>query len=148
MKKLKFILLALVFVLFCNGSCKEKIDKYSITIKNNSDKEIMFGWSSHSSVAQDPTCLKGGTRREFENKKINFGIKAYSSKKEGMDLFVESMQRNPNRVLSIGIFYLEDIETMSCEEFMQVYPLKKEWQVTLEDIMNAPDFNLVLEYTP
>jgi hypothetical protein len=148
MKKIIFILGFFIFALFCSGSCKEKIDKYSITIKNSSDKEIIFGWSSHSSVAQDTTCLNGGTKSEYQGLIAGFMVRPYSNKKKGIDLFVESMQINPNKVLSIGIFYLEDIDAMSCEEFVQVYPLKKEWQVTLSDIMNAPDFNLVLGYTP
>ena len=148
MKKYNFILLVLIFVFFCSGSCKEKVDKYTIIIRNNSNKEIIFLWSLHSSVAQKPTCLTGGTKREYENLIESFMIRPYSNKKEGIDLFVESMQTYPNVVLSIGIFYREDIDAMSCEEFVQVYPLKKEWQVTLSDILNAPDYNLVLEYTP
>ena len=153
MKKLNFILVLLIFVLFCSGSCKKEEDKYFITIKNNSDKEIIrIGMvytpiSDYSSIAQDTTCLKL-SGKEYDNFILHNMIKPFSSKKDGMDIRVENMQSYPNQVFSIGIFYLEDIETMSCEEFVQKYPLKKEWQVTLEDIMNAPDFNLVLEYTP
>lgn len=57
----------------------------------------------------------------------------------------ESLISRPNDTLYIGVFCRKDIDTMSCEEFKQKFPLKKEWKVTLAD-MQACDWTLV--YTP
>ena len=160
MKKYNFIILVFISVLFINGSCEETTDKYYITIQNNSDKEIVFisatytTASVNTSMAQNTFCLKLPEKMYYSSFIRDFVIKPYSSKKKGMDMTVKHMQTYSDVVLwwSVGVFYLEDFAgaNESCEELKlkQKYSLKKEWQITLEDILNAPDFNLVLVYTP
>ncbi|GHS89448.1 hypothetical protein FACS1894201_10820 [Bacteroidia bacterium] len=152
MKTYKFILLIFISVLFCSGSsCERQEYQYYITIKNNSDKEIIcLGMicnptiSDRTSIAQDTMCLKrqGRAYRNFIRDKM---IKPYSSKKDGADLTVKHLQTYPVLVWYIGVFNRIDIDTMSCEEFEQKYPLKQEWKVTLAD-MEACDWTLV--YAP
>jgi hypothetical protein len=135
----------LIFVLSCSSRCEKEDDKYYITIKNNSSKEIIYVWSSYFSAIEDTSCLK--IIMESDKFIRDSKIEPYSSIKKGIDDSVEGMQTYPNTYLFIGIFYREDIDKMSCEEFTSIYPLKKEWKVTLEDL-EAANFNLVLEYTP
>ena len=59
-------------------------------------------------------------------------------------MIVNTLQTNPNFMWSLGVFNRIDIDTMSCEEFEQKFPLKKEWKVTLAD-MQACDWTLVYE---
>jgi len=149
MKKYNFILLLFTFMIFfCGSSCdRKKENKYFITIRNNSDKEIIFDSATAHSIAKNPSCFKLGGR-EYSDFINDRKIKPYSSKKWGIDLTIEFMQTYPNiKAYSIGIFYRTDIETMTCEEFRQKYPIKKEWNVTLADF-EACNFDLVLEYTP
>ena len=54
----------------------------------------------------------------------------------------ELVLKYPNDTLSIGVFNRIDIDTMSCEEFEEKFPLKHEWRVTLAD-MKACDWILV-----
>ncbi|MDR1180637.1 MAG: hypothetical protein LBL13_01470 [Bacteroidales bacterium] len=142
MKKYKFSLLIFIFVFFCNGSCKEKMGEYFITIQNNSDKEIICIGLMNISVAQDSLCIKPTTKFEYEDFIYNNMIKPYSSRKIEIDMIVKEMQIYPDIVWYIGVFNRIDMDTMSCEEFKQKYPIKKEWQITLAD-MEAVNWTLV-----
>ncbi len=145
MKTYKFILLIFISTLFCNGSCESQEKQYFITIQNNSDKEIVFQGSLLSSIAQDSMCFKPMTGMEYEDFIYLRLIKPYSSRKVEIDIIVKNLQANPDIMWSLGIFNRIDIDTMSCEEFEQQFPLKKEWKVTLAD-MQAADWTLI--YTP
>jgi len=46
---------------------------------------------------------------------------------------------------SIGIFDWDDVDKMSCEEFERVYPIKKVWDLTLEELEAC---NWTLVYSP
>ncbi len=146
MNKYAFILLLSILTLIHSASCERKTDKFSITIVNHSDKEIIFIGSVYSSVAQDTGCIKPTTRLEYGDFIYSNMIKPYSSKKIGIDGLVEHMQTYPDIIKwwSLGIFNRIDMDTMSCEEFEEKYPLKKEWKVTLAD-MQACDWTLVYE---
>ena len=156
MKKYKFILLALLLTLLCSNGCEDRIDKYSVTIQNNSNKEMICigmvytSHSVHSSLLEDTSCIIVSGKFGYSNFIDDFMINPYSSRKFGMDHMVESMQTypDPKHLYCLGVFNRIDMDTMTCEEFEQHYPLKKEWKITLADIIGAPDFNLVLEYTP
>jgi len=74
-----------------------------------------------------------------------FLISPYSSRKIGIDIMVDYLQTYPNATWFLAVFNREDIDNMSCEEFKKAYPLKKEWQLTFEDLQ-ACDWTLV--YTP
>ena len=152
MKKYKYILLLFAFMLFFSGSCENNRGNQNfITIQNNSDKEIVFLSAIYFSIAQSPFCIDFTRmiRREYHSFIRNFTIEPRSSKKTPIDLTIEAMQNHPDVVewISIGIFYRQDIETMSCEEFKQAFPIRQEWRVTLADL-EAVDFNLTLVYNP
>jgi hypothetical protein len=145
MKKYNIIILLLfVCILLGSGSCENREGQYYITIQNNSDKEVIFMGSTHSSVTQDTQCIKPTTNFEYVDFIYSNTIKPFSSKKKEIDRLVEHMQTY-NLTWSLGIFNRIDMDTMSCEEFKQKYPLKKEWQATLAD-MEACSWTLV--YTP
>lgn len=145
MNKYTLILLIFISALFCCISCESQEKHFFITIQNNTDKEIVYQGSLHSSIALDTMCFKPMTKKEYEDFIYSRLIKPYSSKKIEIDMIVNNMEANPDIVWSLGIFNRIDIDTMSCEEFKQVFPLKKEWKVTLAD-MQACDWTLV--YTP
>lgn len=142
MNKYKYILLIFISALYCCISCESQDKHFFITIQNNTDKEIIYQGSLHSSVALDKMCFKPMTKKEYEDFIYSRLIKPYSSRKIEIDMIVNNLQSIPNSTWSLGIFNRIDIDTMSCEEFEQVFPLKKEWKVTLDD-MQACDWNLV-----
>ena len=144
MKKYRYILLIFVLALFVNGSCKHQEGQRFI-IRNNSDKEIVI-INSYCSVAQDTSCfIQNMTKREYEDFIYYRMIPPHSNKNFERIRWGESVISRPNDTLYIGVFYRADIDAMSCEEFEQQFPIKKEWKVTLAD-MQAADWTLV--YTP
>ena len=72
-------------------------------------------------------------------------ISPHSSRKIGIDGVIESMKDDLGRSYSLGVFNRIDLDTMSCERFKQVYPLKKEWVLNIDDLLSG---NLTLVYTP
>ena len=143
MKTYKFTLLALSFFLFCSSSCETPKAQYFI-IQNNSDKEIIIV-NADFPIPRESNCLKSGARFEYEALIRDRMIKPHSNKNFERSSWGEYMFSHPNDTLYIGVFYREDVDRMSCEEFEKIFPLKKEWKVTLAD-MKANDWTL--EYTP
>jgi hypothetical protein len=144
MKAYKYIVLMFVLPLFANGSCEHNENQRFI-IRNNSDKEIVI-INSYRSVAQDTSCfIQNMTKREYQDFIYYRMIPPHSNKNFERIMWGESLISRPNDTLYIGVFYRTDIDAMSCEEFEQEFPLKKEWKVTLSD-MQAADWTLV--YTP
>jgi len=139
MKKYRFILFALIFTLFCGGSCKYEEGQRFI-IQNNSEQEVMIVNAWYSSIT--PGCIKPTTKVEYEDFIHSRMIKPRSEKNFERNKFAEYMMEHPNTILYFGVFYRIDMDTMSCEEFKQKFPLKKEWKVTLAD-MEACDWTLV-----
>lgn len=147
MKKYNFVLLLLVFILFCSGSCEHSKEGQRFIVQNNSDNEIVVVWGFYSPVSKErESCFKPTSK--FEHRDLmDISIKPHSSKnfeRNGGGIG-EYVVNHPKDTLYIGILHRIDIDTMSCEEFKQKFPLKKEWKVTLAD-MQACDWTLV--YTP
>jgi len=143
MKIYKYILLIPIFVLSINGSCEHQEERQRFIIQNNSEQEIIIvnAWFS---IPRESSCLTSGAQFEYENLIRDRMIKPHSSKNFERVRWVESLISRPNDTLYIGVFYRADIDTMSCEEFEQEFPLKKEWKVTLSDIQAA---DWILVYT-
>ena len=59
--------------------------------------------------------------------------------------FHQFLNNTPDDTLYIGIFNLCDIDTMSLEEFKIKYPIKHEYKITLQDMI---DNNWTLVYPP
>lgn len=129
-----------------SGSCERQEDKnkYHLIIQNNSDKILYVEGSICFSVALDSTCKKPTTRMEY-NQLIHYLTQPFTSQKMGADVIVDEMMIHPETIWSIGVFHWEDIETMSCEEFTRVFPLKKLWELTLDDLESC---NWTLVYSP
>ena len=145
MNKYTFMIPLLIFVLFYNSSC-EREENQRFIIQNNSDKEIIIINAHYHSIAQDTSCfIQKMTEREYSDFIRDRMIKPHSSKNFERGMWGEYMISYPNDTFYFGVFYRADIDTMSCDEFKQKYPLKKEWQVTLAD-MEVCDWTLV--YTP
>jgi len=134
-------------VLHCGGSC-ERADnnQYHLTIYNNSEEDIVSFGSLYHSMALEKECVKPSTRLEYLDLKRKV-IKPYSSQINGIDLVVDFMRTYPDIIWkwSIGIFDWDDVDKMSCEEFERVYPIKKVWDLTLEELEAC---NWTLVYSP
>ena len=134
-----------VFVLSVNGSCEHQEEGQRFIIQNNLDKEIVI-INSYRSVIQDASCfIQNMTKREYQDFIYYRMIPPHSNKNFERIRWGESLISRPNDTLYIGVFYRTDIDTMSCEEFEQKFPLKHEWRVTLS-VMETYDW--VLVYPP
>jgi len=143
MKPYKYIPFILFFALFVNGSCEYK-EGHRFIIQNNSDLEIIPIFDMYYSISQRPVCIKPSTRIEYGDFIYYNAIKPYSSKNFERTRAAEDLMSHTTDTIYIGVFNRIDIDTMSCEEFKEKYPLKKEWKVTLAD-MQACDWTLVYE---
>lgn len=142
-----FVLL-ITTIFLCSGSCERPVeDQYSILLLNKSDQEIVYQGSNVFSMSRDTFCYgtKNLTKMEYEEFIYDFMISPHSSRIIGIDGVIESMKDDPGRSYSLGVFNRIDLDTMSCERFKQIYPLKKEWVLNLDDLLSG---NLTLVYTP
>ena len=146
MKPSTYILLTFVLALFVNSKCEYQ-EGQRLIIRNNSEQEIIIVYSWVREIPRELGCLSPTTMAPFEYRNLinNMMIKPHSSRNFERIRLGDNVISSPNDTLYIGVFYRADIDAMSCEEFEQVFPLKKEWKVTLVD-MQAADWNLV--YTP
>ena len=143
MKPYKYIPFILFFALFVNGSCEYK-EGHRFIIQNNSDLEIIPIFDRYYSISQRPVCVKPDTRIEYGDFIYHNAIKPYSSQNFERTGAAEDLMSHTTDTIYIGVFNRIDIDTMSCEEFKEKNPLKKEWKVNLAD-MQACDWTLVYE---
>jgi hypothetical protein len=141
MKTYKFVLLIFISFLFCNSRCEYE-EGQRFTILNNSDKEIIILLNVITVEPKDTFCIKQFTRLEYGDLIHYYMIEPNSYKNLEKSRIGERVLKYPNDTLSISVFNRIDMDTMSCEEFKQKYPLKKEWKVTLAD-MEACNWTLV-----
>ena len=142
------LFLILTSMSLCSGSCERQVeDQYFIMLLNNSDQEIIYQGGCVLSMSRDTFCYSKTVmmRSEYEEFIYDFMISPHSSRMIGVDGAIEIMKEDPVRSLSLGVFNRTDVDTMSCERFKQVYPLKKEWVLTLDDLLSG---NLTIVYTP
>jgi hypothetical protein len=137
MKKYNVILLLFIFTLFCSGSCEDNAQRF--IIQNSSEQEIIVIYSMHRLC---PSCFITGkeTKVEYEEFIYYRAVKPHSYK--NFTVLGSYMSENKYDTCFIHAFNRIDMDTMSCEEFKQKYPLKKEWKVTLAD-MEACNWTLV-----
>lgn len=147
MKKYNFLLLVFIFTMFINGSCENQ-DGHRFIIQNNSEQEIIILTANFSMVSANhnytPMCLKPMTDSEYNDLIFYNMIKPHSNKNFERQRFGDNLINNPNDTLYICIFNRIDIDTMTCAEFDQKFPLKREWKITLTD-MEVCDWTLVYE---
>lgn len=144
MKNFNIILALVVFMLYCSGCCKYR-EGLPFYIQNDSDQEIIATWNLYLPIPRENGCIKPPTQYEYEVLISSLMIRPYSKRNFESNRVREYMLTNPNDSLFVAIFNRIDVDTMSCKEFERIFPIKKEWEVTLED-MEACDWTLV--YTP
>ncbi len=124
--------LFLFLLLLINSSCKHNEEHPSFVIKNGSDKEIVVQFSLYGPISQDTCCMKPPTTYEYSELRRSRVVLPNSEK--CFEEIAELMTQHPADALYVGVFYLEDIDTMSCEEFEQLFPIRKEWETTLSQL--------------
>lgn len=142
MKSYRYMILIFFSALFCNGSCEHSAVGHPFILRNNSNKAIVVQFATDSPISQVPSCMKPATSSEYEKMIHQKVVFSNTEKNFERNRLGEYMVSRPNDTLYIGVFHLTDIDTMSCEEFEQEFPLKKEWKVTLAE-MQATDWTLV-----
>ena len=124
-------------------SCESNND---FLILNNSDDEIIVVNDDKSFVKNKPLFMHSETWRYKEQYDFEFlkyvRIHAHSSddRFSYRALFYEGID-----TLCIAVFNLLDCDTLSFEEFKQKYPIKHEFKVTLQDMI---DREWTLVYPP
>ena len=126
------ILLLFVLPLFISGNCKHNEEHPSFIIKDESDKEIVVQFSLYGPISQDTCCMKPQTTYEYSELRQSKVV--FPNSEKCFEEMAELMTHHPADTLYIGVFYLDDIETMSCDEFEQLFPIQKEWGMTLPQL--------------
>ncbi len=111
-------------------------------IQNNSEINIIIVWSLSGPLPKESNCIKPSTESEYEELIHTNMVESHASKDFERVRLGEWMMAHPDDTLYVGGFNLIDIDTMSCEEFEQEYPIKHEWKVTLADMVSC-DWTLV-----
>lgn len=136
MKKISIILIIKVL---CLISCTPQ---QRFTIVNNSEETILVV-HNNKSVKMNPIYdihPEENTKSEY-NEMLNFSsIKPHSNK--NIDYWGDYIRDTPNDTMYLGIFFVIDLDTMSLEEFKTKYPIRYEFKVTLQDMINR-DWTLV-----
>ena len=124
MKNFNIILALVVFMLYCSGCCKYR-EGLPFYIQNDSDQEIIATWNLYLPIPRENGCIKPPTQYEYEVLISSLMIRPYSKRNFESNRVREYMLTNPNDSLFVAIFNRIDVDTMSCEEFVQLFPLKK-----------------------
>jgi len=132
-----FIYSIVAFLIIVCGSCEES-NQQSLIILNNSDKTVFL---SLSGFQGEPECIKPANKHDYNNMLRNNAIGAHS-KIDLKDRLSDSFLSG-HKTLFILVFDRMDVDTMSCEQFEQIYPIKKQWQLTKSE---AELSNWVLTY--
>lgn len=138
-----YLVFLFVLPLFINNNCKHNEEHPSFVIKNESDKEIVVQFSLYGPIGQDTCCMKPQTTYEYSELMHSKVVSPNSEK--CFEEMAELMIHHPADTLYIGAFYLDDIDTMSCEEFEQLFPIQKEWKITLSQL---EELDWTLNYIP
>ena len=125
------------FLIFVCGSCEESHDQ-SLLIYNNSDKTVIL---TLSGFLIEHECRKPANKYDYNNMLRNNAIGAHS-KIDLKDRLSGSFLSGQD-TLFIQVFDRIDVDTMSCEQFAQIYPVKKQWELTKSE---AELSNWVLTY--
>lgn len=125
-------------------SCNEEIEGVdAIKIINNSDDDIVF-FNNHESFYNDKLVggeKGGGTTREYKDFLRDRCIPSHSVK------YFDHWRKYINErykvdTLFLAIFNKLDHDTLSRDEFSSKYPIKYEYKVTLQDMIDC-DWTLV-----
>lgn len=134
MKKISIILIIKVL---CLISCTPQ---QRFTIVNNSEEEVMVVRDSRS-ILRDSIFRHPDNTAKSEYKEIlrDTRIKPHSSR--SIEYWGKWMYDYPDTTF-FGIFNIIDLDTMSLEEFKSKFPIKHEFKVTLQDMIDR-DWTLI-----
>ena len=135
MKSIIYLIVVLIIVV-CS-SCEEP-QYQSLILFNNSDKTVIL---TLSNFPMPHECRKPSGKYEYNNMLRNNAIGSHSKidlKYRLSDSFLSGQD-----TLFILVFDRIDVDTMSCEQFVQSYPVKKQWELTKSE---AELSNWVLTY--
>ena len=135
------LFISIVLSLFFISCFDDSKDSDSFKFVNNSDDDIMFVYGKVSHYTRKMIRPYRETSSEYNNLLRNGCIPAHSYKHfDYMKKMVyEAFESD---TLFIAVFNLLDYDTLSTEEFDNKYPIKHEYQVTLQDLIDC-DWTLV-----
>ena len=135
MKKISIILIIKVL---CLISCTPQ---QRFTIVNDSEEEIMVVRHGRRSILRDSIFIHPDYTAKDEYKEIlrDTRIKPHSSR--AIEHWGNWMYKYPDTTF-FGVFNIIDLDTMSLEEFKSKFPIKHEFKVTLQDMIDR-DWTLV-----
>ena len=126
------------------SSCCENVNVDAFKIVNNTDDDILFFYDKVShykfKVIGGPL-EEGGTTWEYKHLLKNACISAHSYKYFDYmkPMFYRAFESD---TLYIAIFNMLDYDTLSRDEFKSKYPIKYEYKVTLQDMIDC-DWTLI-----
>lgn len=128
--KIRNIVIALIFPLFCFGACRnDDLQKQILIIYNNSNESIVPAFS-YTPMDSINICIKPTDK--FERVALEDAtITANSSKKH--ENVVSMLTNNIQDTLYIYIYNRIDIDSLSCEDFNKRRPIQKSWVLTKTD---------------
>lgn len=142
----KMVLSLFLLVMFFVSSCGENENVDAFKIVNNTDDDILFFYDkdSHYKYKVIGGPLEGGTTWEYKQLLRNACISAHSYKYFDYmkPMFYRAFESD---TLYIAIFNMLDYDTLSRDEFKSKYPIKYEYMVTLQDMI---DRDWTLFYPP
>ena len=138
-----YLVFLFVLPLLINNNCKHDEERPSFIIKNESDKEIVIQFSLYGPISHDPCCMKPNS--SFEYSELLHTKVVFPNSETNFYWIGEMMTQHTSDTLYVGAFYLDDIVSLSCEEFEQLFPLKKEWNLTFSQLENL---DWTLNYKP
>ena len=136
---MKRTILLLIIAVYVFVNCTSKTWRFVIV--NKSDEEVV-AFHNRTSFLKDSMDLvhpDKWSRRDYSDF-LRRSIPPNSSKR--MEYWEDFLQEWPNDTLFIGLFNRVDLDTMTLFEFKTKYPIKHEFKVILQDMINC-DWTLV-----
>lgn len=127
---------AVVMILLSSCSSHQRF-----TIVNNSEEEIMVVRHGRRSILKDSIIIHpdNTAKNEYEEILRDTRIKPHSSR--AIEYWGDWMYDYPDTTY-FGVFNTIDLDTMSLDEFKSKFPIKHEFKVTLQDMIDR-DWTLI-----
>lgn len=133
----KNICIELIISAFCLSSCTPQ---QRFTIVNNSDEEIMVKRDGRS-ILRDSIIIHPDKTPKDEYKEILWDTRIKPHSSRDIEHWGNWMYDYPDTTF-FGIFNTIDLDTMTLEEFKSKFPIKHEFKVTLQDMIDR-DWTLI-----
>ena len=133
-----FFRIALLITILCLSDCKSH---QRFVVVNNSEWEIMMLRSRYSLLKDTTFIVHPETTPEDLYKEILMETRVKPNTSRSIDYWGDWMHDYPDTTF-FGVFNIIDLDTMSLEEFKSKFPIKHEFKVTLQDMIDR-DWTLV-----